>query len=81
MNDDLIPVATPIVGEEEATAVSAVLLSGNYVSGKYVEEFERLFAAYVGTSYAVGVNSGTAALHMALPRLSLATIAELCGAN
>jgi dTDP-4-amino-4,6-dideoxygalactose transaminase len=34
--------------------------------GPRVEEFEALFAAYIGTKYAVATNSGTAALHVAL---------------
>lgn len=34
--------------------------------GPQVEEFEKAFADYIGTKYAVAVNSGTAALHLAL---------------
>ena len=58
-NSKIIKVAEPIVGEEEVEAVRKVLLSGNYVSGKKVEEFENEFADYVGVSYAVAVSSGT----------------------
>lgn len=47
-------------------AVREVLLSGRYVSGPKVAEFERLFAGYIGVKHAVAVNSGTAALHAAL---------------
>lgn len=47
-------------------AVSRVLLSGNFILGAEVAAFEDKFAAFVGTSYAVGVNSGTSALHLAL---------------
>ena len=63
---DLIKVASPQVGEEEAEAVRQVLLSGRYVSGPRVEEFERAFAEYIGVEHAIAVNSGTAALHAAL---------------
>jgi dTDP-4-amino-4,6-dideoxygalactose transaminase len=62
----LIPIAKPILGEEEAEAVKAVLFSGGLAQGKKVEEFEADFAAYTGTKYAVAVSSGTAALHLAL---------------
>ncbi len=41
--DRFIKVAHPVIGVEELEAVTAVLLSGNYVSGKKVEEFEKAF--------------------------------------
>ena len=66
MKDHFISVASPQVGEEEITAVAEVLASGSYVSGRKVEEFEKRFADFIGTEYAIGVNSGTAALHIAL---------------
>jgi dTDP-4-amino-4,6-dideoxygalactose transaminase len=64
--DQLVKVASPQVGKEEVAAVREVLLSGRYVSGSKVKEFERLFADYIGVKYAVAVNSGTAALQAAL---------------
>ena len=63
---ELIKVAKPYVGEEEFEAVREVLLSGRFVSGPRVAEFERSFAEYVGVEHVVAVNSGTAALHVAL---------------
>lgn len=63
---NFVKVAQPIVGEEEVEAVKEVILSGNYVSGRKVEEFEKAFAGYIGSKYAIAVNSGTAALHIAL---------------
>ncbi len=71
MEQKSINVAVPMVGEEEAEAVRKVLLSGKYVSGSRVEEFEREFAGYIGTKYAVAVNSGTAALHIALEAMGV----------
>jgi len=68
---DLIRVATPQVGEEEAEAVRQVLLSGRYVSGPHVEAFEQAFAAYIGVEHVVALNSGTAALHAALDALGI----------
>jgi dTDP-4-amino-4,6-dideoxygalactose transaminase len=46
--------------------VGEVLKSGQLAMGKYVAEFERRFAEFVGTKYAVGVNSGTSALEICL---------------
>jgi dTDP-4-amino-4,6-dideoxygalactose transaminase len=66
-----VKVSTPQVGEEEVQAVRQVLLSGQYVSGQKVAEFERRFAEYVGVTDAVAVNSGTAALHAALAALDI----------
>jgi dTDP-4-amino-4,6-dideoxygalactose transaminase len=47
-------------------AVLRVLESGRFVLGPEVEAFEQEFAAFCGTSHAIGVNSGTSALHLAL---------------
>jgi dTDP-4-amino-4,6-dideoxygalactose transaminase len=47
-------------------AVGRVLASGRYVLGPEGEALERELAAYTGARHAVGVNSGTDALHLAL---------------
>lgn len=47
-------------------AVSRVLESGSYILGQHVENFEREFAGWLGVPHAVGVGSGTEALHLAL---------------
>lgn len=46
--------------------IGEVLKSGQLAMGKYVAEFERRFAEFVGTKYAIGVNSGTSALEICL---------------
>ena len=61
-----IPVARPVIGQDEISAVTAVLESGNLAAGERVSEFERNFADYCGTTHAVAINNGTAALHAAL---------------
>jgi perosamine synthetase len=66
MNKPVIKVAAPITGEEEFEATREVFLSGNFVSGEKVAEFEKRFATYIGVNQACAVNSGTAALHTAL---------------
>jgi dTDP-4-amino-4,6-dideoxygalactose transaminase len=47
-------------------AVARVLESTQFVLGPEVAAFESEFAAYSGAQYAVGLNSGTSALHLAL---------------
>ena len=42
-----------------------------YSDGKYVLEFEKSFARYCSVKHAVGVNSGTSALHLALLSLGI----------
>jgi len=47
-------------------AIAGVIESGQFVSGSEVGAFEEDMAAYLGVKYAVGVASGTDALHLAL---------------
>lgn len=62
----MIPVARPYIGEEEIKEVESVLKSGFIAQGPKVAEFERNFAEYIGTRYAIATSSGTTALHVAL---------------
>ena len=63
---NLISIAKPYIGEEEKQAVMRVLDSCSLAQGSEVENFEKEFAEFVGTKFAVAVNSGTSALHLAL---------------
>jgi len=47
-------------------ALTSVLESGQYVLGKEVGAFEEEFASYCQSRHAIGVNTGTSALHLAL---------------
>lgn len=67
----MIPIAKPLIGDEEKHAVLDVLSSGIIAQGKKVEEFEKKFAEYCGTKHAVAVNNGTAALHVALMSMGI----------
>ncbi|MBP2133094.1 perosamine synthetase [Methanomicrobium sp. W14] len=67
----MIEIAHPAIGNEEIAAVTDVLKSGMLARGSVTEEFERNFADYCGVSHAIGVNSGTAALHMGLLSLGI----------
>jgi len=62
----MIPIAKPLVGKDEIKGVVEALKSGSIAQGPKVKEFEDRFAEYVGVKNAVAVNSGTAALHVAL---------------
>jgi dTDP-4-amino-4,6-dideoxygalactose transaminase len=52
--------------EEIDEAIHRVVRSGQFILGPEVKAFEDEIAAYCGTKYAVGVASGTDALHLAL---------------
>lgn len=51
--------------------ISAVLESGHFILGPNVVAFEEEFARYLGIDYALGLNSGTDALHLALRALDI----------
>jgi perosamine synthetase len=62
----VIRISEPLIGEEEKTAVIAVLESGQLAQGPRVEEFEEKFAGLCGVKHAVATSSGTTALLTAL---------------
>ncbi len=63
----------PSFTPEEANAVQQVLLSNrvNYWTGQECREFEKEFAHYVGTPFAVALANGTVALDVALKALGI----------
>ena len=63
----------PSFTNEEAAAVSQVLLSNkvNYWTGTECREFEKEFAAWTETQYAVALSNGTLALDLALKALNI----------
>ncbi len=66
-----IPIAKPLLGEEEYQAVKRVMESGILAHGPEVEAFEREFAEYIDVEYAVAVANGTAALDLALKAIGI----------
>ncbi len=72
----MIPINSPIIGEEEQAEVMKVLQSGALTSasaegGEYVRRFQKSAEAFLRAKYAVAVNSGTSALYAALLALGV----------
>jgi len=63
--DPFIPYGRQWIDEQDIEAVIEVLRSAWITQGPKVREFEEAFATHVGSRFAVAVNSGTAALHLA----------------
>ena len=74
---DFIPIARPIIGQEEIKAVEEVLKSGMLAQGEAVKSFEDGFAAYLGVKNAIAVNNGTVALDLAIKALDLEPGSEI----
>ena len=68
---ELISFHRPSIGEDEIQSVVETLRSGWLTTGPKVKRFEEDFARYLGCSHAVAVNSGTAALHLALDAIGI----------
>ena len=61
----------PELMDELLRAVARIASTGAFIGGTEVERFEHELAAYTGTGYAVGVGSGTDALHLGLRALGV----------
>jgi len=64
-----IKLFSPFIDSNEEKAIKNVLKSGFWASGAgtgFVDQFEKNFSNYIGSKKCVAVNSGTAALHLAL---------------
>ncbi len=55
------PLATSSWGDEEIAAIQSVISAGMYTMGDSVSRFEKDFAEYIGSRYAVMVSSGSTA--------------------
>ncbi len=60
-----------ILSADLLQAIAGVLEDGHFILGPNVESFENEFAAYLGVEHAIGLNSGTDALHLALRALDI----------
>ncbi|MHA1626932.1 MAG: DegT/DnrJ/EryC1/StrS family aminotransferase, partial [Candidatus Asgardarchaeia archaeon] len=66
-----IPLAKPMIGEDEKKNILEVLDSGWLVEGKWCSKLEREFSKFVGSKNAITVSNGTAALHVAMEALGI----------
>src|SRR5271166_6478706 len=68
----MIPVSQPALSQLEIDYVTDAMKSGWVSSlGAYIDAFEKKFAHYCGTQYAVSVCNGTVGLHLALKTLGV----------
>ncbi|HKV45476.1 MAG TPA: DegT/DnrJ/EryC1/StrS family aminotransferase [bacterium] len=61
-----IPIAAPMLTDEDTRRVLDVLQSGQLVAGRRVREFEQAFTAYLGVAHGAATSSGSTALEVAL---------------
>jgi perosamine synthetase len=67
-----LPVAEPFLGDQEIRYVTECIVTGWVSSsGKFVTQFEEMFANFCNTQYAVSTSNGTTALHLALLALGI----------
>ena len=66
-----VPLFKPPVGSDEIEAIAEVIRSRWLGLGPKTAKFEKDFASYIGSEYAIGLNSCTAALHLALEALDI----------
>jgi dTDP-4-amino-4,6-dideoxygalactose transaminase len=59
------------IRDEVRATMDDLLASGQFILGNSVEEFERAFARYCQTDYAIGVDNGTNAITVALKALGI----------
>jgi perosamine synthetase len=67
----MIPVAKPVIDDEEIAAVTKVLETGMLAEGKVSREFEKRFREYIGIKYASVTTNGTTALVTALEAMEI----------
>lgn len=67
----MIPIALPLLADDEADAARAAVLSGWVSQGPQVAAFEQEFAEAVGAPHACAVSNCTTALHIALVALDI----------
>jgi dTDP-4-amino-4,6-dideoxygalactose transaminase len=66
-----IPLSKPYIDHEIKERVLEVIDSGQYILGRNCKEFEKEFAAFVGTKHAVLTSSGTSAIFLSLQALGV----------
>ena len=71
-DSEFIPVSKPHIWGKEKEYVSRAIEEGWISSkGRYIQEFEAVFADYLGVKHALAVSSGTTALHLAVDAIGI----------
>src|SRR5437899_1610012 len=74
----MIPVNEPLLTGREQEYVADCIRSGWISSaGRYIDEFEKQWAAYCGMKHGIAVSNGTTALQTAIAALNLEPGAEV----
>jgi dTDP-4-amino-4,6-dideoxygalactose transaminase len=71
IRDTFLPFSPPLIGEDEINEVVDALRTGWITTGPKVTRFEEEFSIFMGAPTALAINSGTAALHVALATLAI----------
>lgn len=66
VRDNFLPFNRPCIEKDDIAAVAASMMQNSLSMDGRVKEFEKAFAAYTGSKFAVAVSSGSAGLHIAL---------------
>ena len=68
-----VPMSSPDITDAERKAVAEVLNTSSLSMGNRIEQFENAFKDYTGSTHAIGVNSGTAGLHLCIRAAGIET--------
>ena len=71
MRESFLVFGAPLIGDEEISEISDTLRKGWLGTGPKTKKFEKEFAKYTKAKYAIGLNSCTAGLHLALDVLGI----------
>lgn len=66
-----ISLSRPDITSKEVNSIINVLKTPHLCFGPRLQDFERKFAGYIGSKYAIAVNSGTSGLHLAIKSLGI----------
>lgn len=72
-----VPVSGKVCGAAEAANLQAAIADGVYTSGRWTHQFEKMLREYIGTRFALAVNSGSSANLLAIATL----MDKECGEN
>ena len=68
-----IPMSSPDITDVERRAVAEVMNTSSLSMGMRIDRFEQAFKDYTGSEHAIGVNSGTAGLHLCIRAADITT--------